>query len=332
VLTVYGTMPELGGSDRAGYPGRLLEQARWLDEAGCRGALLFSDNENIEAWTAAQMIIAGTDRFVPLVAVNPVYMHPFSLAQVVSGIGILYRRGVDLNLVSGGFDLHLRKLGSRLSHEERYDRLTEYGHIVMGLLAGTGPVSRRGAYYTVSSAALPGPLDPGLMPRVFVSGASQDCVRAQRSLAVERLTYPREPGVYEGVRPLAGCGLRLGIIAREDSAVAWRVARRRFPHDPAGEKSHDLAGTLVKSHWHQQQSMDALNGSAPAGAYWLYPFRAYRTFAPYLVGSYDEVGELFARYRELGARTVILDHLPDPEELHHALTALKRSDPAVSAR
>jgi len=325
MLTVYTTMPEWDGSAPAEYRRDMIAHARWSEEAGCRGALVFSDNEQLEAWTAAQLIVAHTEMFIPLIAVNPVYMHPFSVAQMVSAIGVLHQRTVDLNLVSGGFEVHRRKLGCRLDHGQRYERLTEYGQIIKSLLAGNRPTSQRGAYYTVEAASLAQPLDPGLTPRIYVSGASEDCIRAQRNLAIERLTYPREPGSYAGVTPLAACGVRIGIIAREDSASAWRVARRRFPYDPSGEQAHDWASKLVKSHWHKQQSIDALADPAPNGAYWLYPFRAYRTFAPYLVGSYAEVGELFARYRDQGVRTVILDHFPDPDELHHALMALARS-------
>jgi alkanesulfonate monooxygenase len=328
MLTVYTTMPGWDGSAPAEYQRNIIEQARWSEEAGCRGALVYSDPEQLEAWTTAQLIVAKTERFVPLIAANPVYMHPFSVAQMVSTIGFLYQRTVDLNLVSGGFEVHLRQLGCRLDHQQRYEQLTEYGQIVMNLLAGKRPTSHRGAYYTLSAASLAQPLDPGLTPNIYVSGASEDCARAQQNLAIDRLTYPREPSTYAGVAPLAAWGVKIGIIARSDSADAWRAAHRRFPRDPSGEQSHDWASKLVKSHWRKQQFQDALAESAPNGAYWLYPFRAFRTFAPYLVGSYDEVGEVFARYRDLGVRTVILDHPTDPDDLHHALTALAHSDPA----
>jgi alkanesulfonate monooxygenase len=324
-------MPGWDGSAPAEYRRTIIAQAQWSEEAGCRGALVYSDPGQLEAWSAAQMIIAETERFIPLIAVNPVSMHPFSVAQMVSTIGALYQRTVDLNLVSGGFDVHLRKLGCRLDHAQRYERLTEYGQIIMSLLAGSRPTSQSGAYYTVSAASLARSLDPGLTPKVYVSGSSEDCVRAQQNLAVERLAYPREPSTYVGVAPPVAWGVKIGIIAREESVTAWRAAHQRFPRDPAGEQRHDWASKLVKSHWRKQQFMDALADSAPNGAYWLYPFRAYRTFAPYLVGSYQEVGEVFARYRDLGVQTVILDHPTDPDDLHHALTALERSTPVTVA-
>lgn len=328
MLTVYTTMPAWDGSASAEYRQTIIEQARWAEEGGCRGALIYSDPGQLEAWAAAQMVIANTERFVPLIAVNPEYTHPFNVAQTVSTIGFLYQRAVDLNLVSGGFQVHLKKLGCRLDHEQRYERLTEYGQIIKSLLAADHPTSQRGAYYTFNAASLARPLDSWLAPKIYISGASEDCVRAQQNLAIDRLTYPREPGTYLGTAPQAVWGVKIGIIAREDSADAWRVAHRRFPHDPAGEQSHDWASKLVKSHWYKQQFADAVADPAPNGAYWLYPFRAYQTFAPYLVGSYTEVGGTFARYREQGVQTVILDHPTDPDDLHHALTALRCSDPA----
>ena len=48
-----------------------------------------------------------------------------------------------------------------------------------------------------------------------------------------------------------------------------------------------------------------------------FPSRTTRHSVPYLVGSYDEVAQLLARYFRLGSRTVILDVPPSEEELSH---------------
>lgn len=332
MLTVYTTTPFWTGATASEHRRDLLEVARWSEEAGCRGALIPSDNEQPDPWATAQLIVANTDRFIPLVAVNPVYMHPFTAAQMVSTLGFLYHRTVDINLVSGGFGPHLRKLGCRLDHEQRYERLTEYGQIMKNLLAGNRPTTQKGSYYSVRAATLARPMDPEVAPRIYVSGSSEDCLRTVQSVGISRLTYAREPGAYAGETPLAGCGLRLGIIAREDSDTAWHEAYLRFPYDPDGEQSHDLAiaSNVVESHWHKQQSLDAMANTEPNGAYWLYPFRTYRTFSPYLVGSYEEVGSAFARYRELGVESVVLDQACDPDELHHTFTALALSEPSTT--
>ncbi|MEK8173445.1 LLM class flavin-dependent oxidoreductase [Streptomyces sp. M19] len=122
-------------------------------------------------------------------------------------------------------------MGDGLDHDARYRRLTEYGDLVRRLLTATRPVTHTGEFYTLRTARLiPGPA-PDLAPRLFVSGASQECLRIQRTLTVTRLTYPQETSAYRGEAPLAGAGIRIGVIARESSEAAWRVARRRFPPD-----------------------------------------------------------------------------------------------------
>ncbi|MEK8173446.1 hypothetical protein NKH77_44580 [Streptomyces sp. M19] len=60
--------------------------------------------------------------------------------------------------------------------------------------------------------------------------------------------------------------------------------------------------------------------------YWLYPFRAYKTFCPYLVGGYDEVADVLARYVALGVGVIILDELAEEDDLHHSMRAIERAE------
>jgi len=46
-------------------------------------------------------------------------------------------------------------------------------------------------------------------------------------------------------------------------------------------------------------------------------FQNYKTFCPYLVGSYARVAEELARYVAVGYHTFILDIPPEEQELHH---------------
>jgi alkanesulfonate monooxygenase len=119
--------------------------------------------------------------------------------------------------------------------------------------------------------------------------------------------------------------MRVGIIARDDDSRAWKVARERFPEDRKGQVTHALAMKVSDSHWHRQLSQ---LGTAPPSAenpYWLGPFENYKTFCPYLVGSYTTVAVELARYIELGFGTFILDIPPDEEELHHAALAFEQA-------
>jgi alkanesulfonate monooxygenase len=138
--------------------------------------------------------------------------------------------------------------------------------------------------------------------------------------------YPKPP--HEEVSTSAdsaGIGMRVGIIARDDDSQAWKVARTRFPEDRRGQVTHALAMKVSDSQWHRQLSE---LGEAPPSAenpYWLGPFENYKTFCPYLVGSYATVAEELSRYIELGFETFILDIPPDEDELHHTALAFERA-------
>lgn len=114
-LNVYTTMPSRQERTPQEYRRRVIDVARWTEQAGFRGALIYTDNTLVDAWTVAGVAIENSERFVPLVAVSPVDAHPFAVAKTISTLAFLHGRRVDLNLVTGGFSKHLRELGCETS-------------------------------------------------------------------------------------------------------------------------------------------------------------------------------------------------------------------------
>ena len=140
------------------------------------------------------------------------------------------------------------------------------------------------------------------------------------------MKYPKPPD--EEVPAADGAtsmGIRVGVIARENEAAAWDAAHARFPEDRRGRVTHALAMKTSDSQWHRQLSQ--LGEAAPASRnpYWLHPFENYKTFCPYLVGSYDGVADELERYLRLGFKTFILDIPPSEEELEHTAIAFERA-------
>jgi len=119
--------------------------------------------------------------------------------------------------------------------------------------------------------------------------------------------------------------VRVGIITREDPEAAWAIARARFPEDRRGQLTHQLAMKVSDSVWHGQLS--DLAGATASGdhPYWLVPFENYKTMCPYLVGSYERVGDELARYVGLGYRSFILDIPPAEDELEHTSLAFQHA-------
>jgi alkanesulfonate monooxygenase len=246
------------------------------------------------------------------------------VAKQITSLAHLYGRQVYLNMVAGGFKNDLEALNDTTPHDQRYARLIEYTTIIMQLLRAHAPVDFQGEFHTVSKLKLTPPLPPALLPGVFVSGSSTAGITAARALDATAIKYPK-PAAEEdpAADNLVAPGIRVGIIARDDAAEAWRVARERFPEDRKGQLTRSLASKVSDSVWHKELSEREETGEN--SPYWLVPFHNYKTMCPYLVGSYDQVADELARYVNAGYRTVILDIPPDAAELTHTFAAFSRA-------
>jgi alkanesulfonate monooxygenase len=330
VIDLFSTCPQSKDLDARAFVRRVGEISRWTDRAGYRGVLVYSDNSLVDAWAVAQLVLDSSETLCPLVAVQPAYMHPYAVAKIVASIAHLRERRVYLNMVAGGFRNDLLALGDETPHDERYDRLVEYTQIVLRLLAGE-QVFQTGRFYTVRNLRLAPPVPPELLPGVFVSGSSAAGLAAAGSLDATAVKYPRPPGEETANGNGVSSGIRVGVIAREDEETAWEVAHRRFPPDRRGAVTHALAMKTSDSSWHRQLSELGRTPPSDANPYWLGPFEHYKTFCPYLVGSYDRVADELGRYIRLGFRTFILDTPPDEDELEHTATAFARASAAEPA-
>ncbi len=324
-LELFSTCPQSCDGDPRSYPQRVADVARWSEQAGCKGILVYSDNRLVDPWLASQIIIQSTTRLCPLVAIQPVYMHPYAVAKMVASLGHLYGRRIYLNMVAGGFKNDLTALNDTTPHDKRYERLIEYTLIIRQLLAGATPVSFDGAFYSVKNLKLTPTLLPELFPGIFVSGSSEAGFAAAKAIGATAVKYPKQPGEEIAPDEGVGAGVRVGIIAREDGDDAWRVAHQRFPQNRKGQLTHQLAMKVSDSVWHGQLSGLAEATASGGSPYWLVPFQNYQTMCPYLVGSYEQVGDELSRYITVGYRSFILDIPPTEEELHHTNQAFQRA-------
>ena len=178
---VFATCPQSRQGLTPDYIGHVVDVARWSEEAGCEGILIYTDNGIVNPWLVAQIVLQNTARLAPLVALQAVYMHPFTAANMVGTLGHLYRRRLYLNLVAGGFRNDLLALNDPTPHDERYARTREYAEILKRLLAGE-TVTYSGSYYDVSNLRLATALPPELQPRLLMSGSSPAGLATARAL------------------------------------------------------------------------------------------------------------------------------------------------------
>ncbi|HVY94366.1 MAG TPA: LLM class flavin-dependent oxidoreductase [Bryobacteraceae bacterium] len=335
---VYSTCPASAGQkDYKRYKKSVIRTAQWSEDAGCEGMLIYTDNSMLDPWLIAQLVIENTFHLSPLVALQPVYMHPFSAAKMVSSLSALYQRRVDLNLVAGGFRNDLIALNDPTPHDARYERLAEYAKVMLDLLRHNSPTTFEGRFYQVRNLTLQPALSSGLLPQVLMSGSSSAGLNSARAIGAIPVQYPEPPENYarpEG-SPLGGRGLRIGIITRADEEEAWRVALDRFPEDRQGQITHKLALKVSDSVWHQRLAELGESATqvtmAGRNPYWLGPYENYKTFCPYLVGNYEAVAQALSGYLSVGYDTFILDIPALEEEFEHMRTAFQMAAREVPA-
>jgi alkanesulfonate monooxygenase len=292
--------------------------------------LIYTDNSIVDPWLVAQLALQETRQLCPLVAVQPVYMLPYTAAKMVASLGALHGRRIWLNMLAGGFRNDLIALGDETAHDDRYARTVEYALLMRRLLESDQPVTFSGRFYHVRGVRLAPALPEALQPGWLISGSSPAGRAAAIEMGAIAVEYPAPPDtVRDNDHVPAGRGIRVGIIARANADDAWDVAHARFPDDRRGRLSHALAMKTSDSSWHRTLSELARERPADGSPYWLWPFEQHRTFCPYLVGDFATVAKEIARYLALGHRSFILDIPVDAEDLETAATVFRMAQEQI---
>src|SRR5947208_15942544 len=56
-IKVFSTSPQSTAVDQGSYVQHVIDVARWSEEAGCQGILVYTDNSLIDPWLVSQIII-----------------------------------------------------------------------------------------------------------------------------------------------------------------------------------------------------------------------------------------------------------------------------------
>jgi alkanesulfonate monooxygenase len=316
-LTIIGTCPTYTGSaDPRSYVDDVSRSVRLAENNGWSGVLVYTDHNQLDPWSVANIVVRETQRLTPLVAVQPLYSHPFTIAKIIATTNVIYGRRIDINLVSGGHPRDLEAFCDDVDHSARYRRVLEYGAIIQLLLTDPKPISFQGEFYQISGLQLrPHPHALGTATRFTMSGSSAEGMETARKLGALPIQYLRPVSGYaSAVQMLSSVkGGRLGIIARETSSAAWEIARQRYPVDPLNAEIRRYYERVSDSVWVRELAQEII---VPDGhPYWLHPYRTNKSSCPFLVGSIKEVAAELAGYAKLGISTFLLEAPVDEEDI-----------------
>src|SRR5262245_58467608 len=97
-IEIFSTCPQSSQVSKEDYLKNVADVARWSEQYGCKGILVYTDNSLIDPWLVAQLVIQSTTALCPLVAVQPIYMHPYTVAKMAASYGYLFDRRIFRNM------------------------------------------------------------------------------------------------------------------------------------------------------------------------------------------------------------------------------------------
>ena len=60
-IEVFSTCPYSSAVERERFLPYVVDVARWSEQAGCRGILVYTDNSTVDPWLVSQIIIQSTE-------------------------------------------------------------------------------------------------------------------------------------------------------------------------------------------------------------------------------------------------------------------------------
>lgn len=321
-----GRLPD-GSPDRFTYIDYIAQVAKAAELAGFGGALLPTGPE---PWIAAAAIARETQRIRFLVAFQATWTLPAYAAQQAATLQLLSRNRLEWNIITGGVPAQQRAQGDFLEHDLRYRRTGEFLDIVEALWQQE-TVNYEGRIYRLENGSLPPSLREARRPGIYFSGFSEAALEVAARHADVYLNWA-EP--VEKLRPhirrvadLAAqhnrtvrFGVRLDVIARETEDAAWSEARKQFDSIDASTArvmqriaaGSDSVGAARQTAYHADSTRfeDLVVGPN----LWAGFGKARPGPAVGLVGSYSNVAQRLAEFREAGITTFILAGNPHLEE------------------
>lgn len=294
------------------YKAMLTKYCDHSVECGFAHTLITVGDKRIDPWTIAQACLTKLN---PIVAVNPLYIHPVETAKRVVALQKLYGTTVSLNLVTGSFFNEMKSVGDELNLEQRSQRLKDYHSILSELLKGK--ISNiKSDFYSLSGAEIYPKADQTEV-KYFVSGTLVEHFKENSLVYYLRNIKPikQMPAASN-----SNSGVALGICARATREDAIEAVKKVYPEDRRGSMLFEMALSNKETPWNEWLR-ENLPKHENDFSYYLNPMKNYWSAAPFLVDSYEGVAQSIQNYLKLGYTFFVLDYAP--EESQHIKEVLK---------
>ena len=316
VLTTYKTslagIPDMNG---------WVHFARAAEELGIDSVLLSFSYYEPDTILIASAVGQLTDKLKFIVAYRLGLMQPTIFVQQINTLSGTIGGRLALNIVAGSSPEEQRGYGDFLAHDERYARAEEYLTICNAFWRNDGEVNFAGEYCRVEGGKLNTPfLAPGRSaPEIYVSGHSP---QAQQLALNHATSWLRLIDTPEKLQPMVArfrergveVSLRLCMICRPTRAEAIEAANSMLPNEDIHREERAILSSSDSQTLHQALSaadeIGWLNQNLWAG---LVPY--YGSSAMTLLGSPQELAEMFLEYERIGVTQFIISGWPKLDEM-----------------
>jgi alkanesulfonate monooxygenase len=310
-------------SMRAGSPAPRPDIAGWThfarraEEAGIESVLISFSRYEPDPFVVACALGQTVKRLKFIIAYRSGLMQPTTFVQQMNTVSALTNGRVSFNIVAGSSSEEQRGYGDFLSHDERYERAEEFLAVCNAFWRGDGDVNFAGKHYRVEQGKLATPFESPdrKSPEIYVSGHSEPSEQLAYSQGTCWLRVAEDPAKLAPVVARArargiGVCLRLCLLCRPTREEAIRVAESLLPEDKK-ESTTTLKddsqmyreGKGNGSHW--------LNRSLWTG---LVPH--YGPVWTTLLGSPQELAEMFLAYERIGVTEFIISGWPEVDTVN----------------
>lgn len=304
--------------------------ARAADQLGYGGVLLPTGRSCHDAWVAASMLAATTERLKFLVAIRPGLMSPGVAARMAASFDRLSNGRLLINIVTGGDPVENAGDGFHLSHDDRYKLTDEFLDVWRSMLSGER-INFKGEFIDIREGNV---IHLGVQkphPPLWFGGSSDAGQEVAARHAMTYLTWGEPPDLVkqkiESVKSRAQrydrnleFGIRLHVIVRETNQQAWDAANDliRYVDDDTIEEAQKVYSRMDSV---GQSRMTQLHGGSRRALevspnLWSGVGLVRGGAGTALVGDAATVAHRIEEYAELGIQHFILSGYPHLEEAY----------------
>jgi alkanesulfonate monooxygenase len=312
---------------KSASPAALPDMAGWLrfahsaEEVGIESVLLSFSRYEPDTFHIACAVGQATSKLKFIAAYRLGLMQPAMFVQQVNTLSGLIGGRIALNIVAGSSPAEQRGYGDFLEHDERYARAEEFLKICAAFWRNSDEVDFEGKYYRMERGRVHTPfLAPDrTAPEIYVSGqseAGQRLALAQSSCWLRLIDTPER--LSRSVAHFRANGvevcLRLCVICRPSRDEAIEAAISMLPDE---EISKEERGILARSDSQtlQQALAAADNIGWMSRNLWAGLVPYYGSSAITLLGSPQDLADIFLEYKRIGVTQFIIAGWPKLDEM-----------------